>query len=186
VIYITWSCLLASAAFLPSKPPAAINRTALASLGLKGLPLKPGVVKTVAKEKTLVGGAMDDYTESTRKLETLGDMPDVDLTMEEGGESVGENLEAADDDDDVLEKNEAKMDVDEEEEDPLDAFMSSVKKEVSMVNGTDSKKNASSRLGARVDDNVDDEPTNSQAAPIDEIDATNLNPEDILACVYLG
>lgn len=165
---------------MPSKPPA-INRAALTSLGLKGLPLKPGVVKSAAKEKTI---AMDDYTESTRKLEKLGDMPDVDLTMDEGGESVGENLEAGDDDDDVLEKNPAQMDVDEEEEeDPLDAFMSAVKQEVSNVNGADTKKNAL-RLGARVDDNMDDEPTDPQAAPVDEIDATNLNPEDILAFVF--
>jgi len=126
---------------------------------------------------------MDDYTESTRKLETLGDMPDVDLTMEEGGESVGENLEAVEDDDDdgVLEKPTTQMDVDEEEEDPLDAFMSEVKKEVSLVNGSDSKKQASSRLGARVDDNPDDDPTASQTVVVDEIDATNLNPEEILA-----
>jgi ATP-dependent RNA helicase DDX46/PRP5 len=144
--------------------------------------LKPGLLKNTAKGKTLIGGVMDDYTESTRKLETLGDMPDVDLTMEDGGESVGENLEAVeDDDDDVIEKPAVQMDVDEEEEDPLDAFMSTVKKEVTLVDGSDSKKQASSRLGARVDDNADDGPTISQAAVVDEIDATNLNPEEILA-----
>lgn len=125
---------------------------------------------------------MDDFTESTRKLETLGDMPDVDLTMEDGGEAVGENLEAVEDDDDeVLDKPAIKMDVDEEEEDPLDAFMNSVKKEVSLVNGSDTKKQASSRLGARVDDNADEGPSMTQAAVVDEIDATNLNPEEILA-----
>jgi ATP-dependent RNA helicase DDX46/PRP5 len=146
------------------------------------LPLKPGLLKNTAKGKTLIGGVMDDYTESTRKLETLGDMPDVDLTMEDNGESVGENLEAVeDDDDDVIEKPAVQMDVDEEEEDPLDAFMSTVKKEVTLVDGSDSKKQASSRLGARVDDNADDGPTISQAAVVDEIDATNLNPEEILA-----
>lgn len=139
--------------------------------------------KNTAKAKTLAGGAMDDYTEPTRKLETLGDMPEVDMTMEENGEAVGDNLEAGDDDDDVLEKTDAKMDVDEEEEDPLDAFMSGVKEEVRLVNDTETKRNASSRLGARVDDNDEDAPMESEAPVVDEIDATNLNPEDILAYV---
>lgn len=151
--------------------------------------MKSGLVKNAAKGKTLVGGAMDDYTESTRKLETLGDMPDVDLTMHEGGESVGENLEAADDDDDVLEKPASKMDIDEEEEeDPLDAFMSTVKQTVARVNGSDSRRNASSRLGARIDDTVDDDTQEADNTQVDEIDATNLNPEDILAyvCSFLS
>ena len=175
--------VLVAPAFLPPKPPTSINRTALASLGLKGLPLKPSILNSATKNKSLVGGALDDFTESTRKLETLGDMPDIDLTMEDGGETVGENLEAVEDDDDeVLEKPSTnKMDVDEEEEDPLDAFMSEVKKEVTLVNGSDSKKQASSRLGARVDDNADDGPSMTQTAVVDEIDATNLNPEEILA-----
>lgn len=166
--------------FLPSKPTGAINRNALASLGLKGLPLKQDLVKNAAKTKMLAGGAMDDFTESTRKLEKLGDMPDVDLTMEEGGESVGENLEAADDDDEVTEKPAVQMDVDEEEEeDPLDAFMSGVIQEVHHVDGADGKKQ--SRLGARVDDGEDNEPAAAQTSVVDEIDATNLNPEEIMA-----
>jgi ATP-dependent RNA helicase DDX46/PRP5 len=129
--------------------------------------------------KGLVGGVMDDDTESTRKLVTLGDMPEVDMTMEEGGEVVGDNLEAGDDDDDLLEKKDNKMDMDDEEEDPLDAFMSTVTEKVRMVNGTE--RNASSRLGARVDDNDEDTQMETDAPVVDEIDATNLNPEDILA-----
>lgn len=138
-------------------------------------------MKSAAKGNAL-GGALDDFTESKRKLETLGDMPDIDLTMHEGGESVGENLEAADDDEEALEKSATKIieDVD-EEEDPLDAFMSGVTKEVAYVNGHESKRNASSRLGARVDDMADDGPTIGQTVPVDEIDATALNPEEILA-----
>lgn len=123
---------------------------------------------------------MDDYTESTRKLETLGDMPAVDLTMHEGVESVGENLEAADDDDDiVLEKPEDKMQVDEEEEDPLDAFMTGVNEEVKKVNGHEARTN---RLGARVDDSQGDEgPTGDEPKVVDDIDATGLETADILA-----
>jgi ATP-dependent RNA helicase DDX46/PRP5 len=151
--------------------------------------LKPDLLKNAAQGKKPTGGAMgamDDYTESTRKLERLGDMPDVDLTMDENGEKVGDNLEAGDDDDDVLDKPATKMDVDEdEEEDPLDAFMSSVKQEVALVEGSDVKKQASSRLGARVDDNEDDQDETPQAADPDEIDVTNLNPEEILAYVFL-
>ncbi len=39
---------------------------------------------------------MDDSVETKRKLETLGDMPAVDMTMAEGEASVGD-LEVDDD-----------------------------------------------------------------------------------------
>ena len=164
---------------MPAKPPAAINRTALAGLGLKGLPVKPEVLK-----KTATAAAMDDYTESKRKLEKLGDMPAVDMTMHEGGESVGENLEAADDDDDVvLEKQSHKMEVDEEEEDPLDAFMTGISDQVVKVNGGAA---GGARLGARVDDNPDDEGSeDEQPRQTDEIDTAGLTTEEILACVLI-
>jgi ATP-dependent RNA helicase DDX46/PRP5 len=42
--------------------------------------------------------AMDHSVETKRKLETLGDMPAVDMTMAEGEASVGD-LEVDDDDD---------------------------------------------------------------------------------------
>jgi ATP-dependent RNA helicase DDX46/PRP5 len=178
LIFVFFTALSAS---LPPKPPSAISRTALTSLGLKGLPLKPDLLKkqNAAKGGKGLVGVMDDDTESTRKLVTLGDMPEVDMTMEEGGEVVGDNLEAGDDDDDLLEKKDNKMDMDDEEEDPLDAFMSTVTEKVRMVNGTE--RNASSRLGARVDDNDEDTQMENDAPVVDEIDATNLNPEDILA-----
>lgn len=161
---------------MPAKPPAAINRTALAGLGLKGLPVKPEF------KKTATPAAMDDYTESKRKLEKLEDMPAVDMTMHEGGESVGENLEAADDDDDVvLEKQSHKIEVDEEDEDPLDAFMTGISDQVVRVNGGAA---GGARLGARVDDNPDDEGSeDEQPRQTDEIDTAGLTTEEILACV---
>jgi ATP-dependent RNA helicase DDX46/PRP5 len=163
---------------VPAKPLAAINRTALAGLGLKGLPVKPEALK-----KSAPAAAMDDYTESKRKLEKLGDMPAVDMTMHEGGESVGENLEAADDDDDVvLEKQVVQkmdVDVDEEDEDPLDAFMSGISHEVVKVDGGAA---SGVRLGARVDDNPDDEGSeDEQPKQTDEIDTAGLTTEEILA-----
>ncbi len=161
---------------MPAKPPAAINRTALAGLGLKGLPVKPEALK-----KPPTAAAMDDYTESKRKLEKLEDMPAVDMTMHEGGESVGENLEAADDDDDVvLEKQIHKIEVDEEEEDPLDAFMSGISDQVVKVNGGAA---GGARLGARVDDNPDEGSEDEQPKQTDEIDTAGLTTEEILACV---
>ena len=86
---------------------------------------------------------MDDSVETKRKLETL-DLPEVDMTMTDGQVGIG-NLEGDDEDD----EDTSKMDVDkpkdamvdeEDEVDPLDAFMSGVKEEVKKVNLEDMKK----------------------------------------------
>ena len=78
---------------------------------------------------------MDDSVETKRKLETLGDMPAVDMTMAEGEASVGD-LEVDDDDEEANRMDQAltsqakhvdSMETDDEEIDPLDAFMTGVK-----------------------------------------------------------
>ena len=134
---------------------------------------------------------MDDSTETKRKLEKLGDMPDIDMSMPTD-ESVGENLEVDDDDDEANkldEENKARakdsMDLDDEEIDPLDAFMNEVKQEVKKVNEMDVKKmmedpNYRRRLEDRMNDD-DDGPEEEVKVVTDELDATDLNPEDILA-----
>lgn len=152
-----------------------LNRSALGSLGLKGLPLKPELLKT-SKSSLL-----DDSVETKRKLQTL-DLPDVDMTMTDGGSNIGD-LEA-DDDDDTATATQARVSdmMDEDDEvDPLDAFMSGVKEEVKKVNMEDIKKmKVTGNLGVRLDEpGVED--GDEEGPDPDELDATDLNPEDILA-----
>ena len=131
---------------------------------------------------------MDDSTESIRELQTLGDMPAVDMTMAEDAPSVGENLEGDDDEEEAV-----KMDVDtktkvgdvideDDEDDPLDAFMTVVTEEVSKVNAEDRQKLSKNRQTRNIlngDGDGDDE--EEYEIPADELDTTELNPEDILA-----
>jgi len=179
--HITWS--LPASAELPAKPAGQLNRAALGGLGLKGLPLKPEFTKSMT-------ASMDDSVETKRKLEKLEDMPAVDMTMNEGEPIVGD-LEVDDDDeeanrmDQALRKKKAEqaMEVEVDDDlDPLDAFMSGVKEEVKKVNMEDMKKmdNANGRLNKRLDEGIEDEDVAEEALP-DELDATDLNPEDILA-----
>ena len=154
---------------------------------MKGLPLKPDLLKGANTKSAM----MDDSTETKRKLEKLGDMPDIDMSMPTD-ESVGENLEVDDDDDEANkldEENKARakdnMDLDDDEIDPLDAFMNEVKQEVKKVNEMDVKKmmedpNYRRRLEDRMNDD-DDGPEEEVKVVTDELDATDLNPEDILA-----
>ncbi|KAG8897347.1 pre-mRNA processing RNA-helicase, partial [Tulasnella sp. 417] len=65
-----------ASAKLPAKPTTALNRSNLTALGLKGLPVKPDVLKNA---KT--AAAMDDFTETGRKLVKLGDMPPIDMAQ---------------------------------------------------------------------------------------------------------
>ena len=133
---------------------------------------------------------MDDSVETKRKLETLGDMPAVDMTMADGEASVGD-LEVDDDDEeanrmDQALKNKAADAMEEEEEmDPLDAFMSGVKEEVKKVNEEDILKmnGAGGFSRVRLDERMADEGSEEVVEPVveDELDATELNPEDILA-----
>ncbi|EKM59396.1 uncharacterized protein PHACADRAFT_249858 [Phanerochaete carnosa HHB-10118-sp] len=128
---------------------------------------------------------MDDSEETKRKLQTL-DLPEVDMTIYDGQAGIG-NLEADDDDDDdnkmAVDEPKNAMDEDEDDVDPLDAFMSGVKEEVKKVNLEDMKKmdvNVASRV--RLDERMADEPGEEVEGPEpDELDTTELNPEDILA-----
>lgn len=160
-----------------------LNRAALSGLGLKGLPVKSDVLKAA---KT--AAAMDDSTESIRKLQTLGDMPAVDMTMAENAPSVGENLEGDDDEEEAVKvevdsksKTGDAMDED-DEDDPLDAFMTSVTEEVSKVNAEDRQKMSKNRQTRNIlDGDGDGDDEEEFEIPVDELDTTELNPEDILA-----
>ncbi|KAF8450382.1 P-loop containing nucleoside triphosphate hydrolase protein [Boletus edulis BED1] len=133
---------------------------------------------------------MDDSVETKRKLETLGDMPAVDMTMADGEASVGD-LEVDDDDeeanrmDQALKNKVADAMEEEDEEDPLDAFMSGVKEEVMKVNEEDILKMNCGRGLSRswLDEHMGEEGNEDIVEPVveDELDATELNPEDILA-----
>ncbi|KAF8076257.1 P-loop containing nucleoside triphosphate hydrolase protein [Lyophyllum atratum] len=181
---------VAAPATTAPKPSGQLNRVALGGLGLKGLPLKPEFSNAA---KGTLAASLDDAVETKRKLETLGDMPAIDMTMAEGEAGVGD-LELDDDDEeanrmDQALKTKAKdaMDVDEDEDvDPLDAFMSGVKEEVTKVNLEDLKKidgAPGGRSRIRLDERMVEDGMESipEPAVADELDATDLNPEDILA-----
>lgn len=170
----------------PTKPGAQLNRSTLTGLGLKGLPVKPDFATSKVMH------SMDDAIESKRKLEKLEDMPAIDMTMNDDTAEVGD-LDVDDDDEeanrmDQVIKAKAKQameEEDEEEVDPLDAFMSSVKEEVKKVNLEDAQKTSTSDVGKskiRLDERIGDEGSDNEAEVVhDELDATGLNPEDILA-----
>jgi ATP-dependent RNA helicase DDX46/PRP5 len=141
-------------------------------LGLKGLPIKPDVLK-----KTV----MEDSVETKYQATKFDDMPEVDMTMRES-EAIG-NLEADDDEEEDANDLQENMNVDEDEVDPLDAFMTGVKEEVKKVNQEDIKKLGSHANGrARLDDATNDDADEAAGPPVaDELDATNLNAEEIMA-----
>ncbi|KAF5387718.1 hypothetical protein D9615_000271 [Tricholomella constricta] len=172
---------------MPAVKPTGLNRVALGGLGLKGLPVKPEFSNAA---KGTVVASLDDAVETKRKLETLGDMPAVDMTMAEGGVGVGD-LEVDDDDEEANRMDQAlkakdAMEVDEDDIDPLDAFMSGVKEEVKKVNLEDMKKIGGApggRSRIRLDERMEEDGMQDVTEPAvaDELDATDLNPEDILA-----
>ncbi|CAH7682989.1 P-loop containing nucleoside triphosphate hydrolase protein [Phakopsora pachyrhizi] len=74
------------------------------------------------------------------------------------------------------------MEIDEEEIDPLDAYMSGVTEEVTKVNASDKQKMSQLNLGKKV--SLDEDEDYEEEQPLgsdDEIDKTDLRPEDILA-----
>ncbi|GBE79779.1 Pre-mRNA-processing ATP-dependent RNA helicase PRP5 [Sparassis crispa] len=166
----------------PSKATVQLNRPALGALGLKGLQLKPDLLKT---SKLSTTAALDDSVETTRKLEAL-DLPEVDMSMVDGQASVGD-LEVDDEEEEAGAAAQSKgndvMDEDEDEIDPLDAFMSGVKEEVKKVNLEDMKRmKANGGDHVRLDTTVaEDGIDEAEGFEVDELDATELNPEDILA-----
>lgn len=140
-------------------------------MGLKGLPIKPDVLK-----KTVLEDSVETKYQAI-KFEDM-DMPEVDMTMRES-QAIG-NLEADDDDEDANELQE-NMEVD--EVDPLEAFMTGVKEAVKKVNQEDLKKlNTNANGRTRLDDPANDDADEVPGAPVeDELDATNLNAEEIMA-----
>jgi ATP-dependent RNA helicase DDX46/PRP5 len=171
-----------------SKPAGSLNRAAFGGLGLKGLPLKPDLLKGPK-----AAPSMDDSVETKRHLEMLGDMPAVDMTMADGEATIGD-LEVDDDDDEDANRIDAEakakaqnaMDVEEDDDgDPLDAFMAGVKDEVKKVNAEDLKKMVGSgRLPEQRDDRMNEAGADDDDGEVDaedELDTTDLNPEDILA-----
>lgn len=178
----TWSCAGpaagAGATATPTSKVASLNGAALSGLGLKSLPPKPKPVAVMSKAANGAANAMDDFTETKRKLLKLSDMPEVDLTLKEDAR-VGD-LEADDDEDEDI----VPMDVDkpvaedDEEFDPLDAFMSGVSEAVKKVDADDRKKIGISRAALA---NAEDEEDGDDVPDEDELASTGLNPEDILA-----
>ncbi|KAG0140480.1 hypothetical protein CROQUDRAFT_53185 [Cronartium quercuum f. sp. fusiforme G11] len=82
----------------------------------------------------------------------------------------------------VPEQNRSAMVIEEEEVDPLDAYMSGVTDEVSKVNASDRQRMTQLNQGRKVfEDDEDDEEEEAAAGSDDEIEKTNLRPEDILA-----
>ncbi|EIW61246.1 P-loop containing nucleoside triphosphate hydrolase protein [Trametes versicolor FP-101664 SS1] len=105
------------------------------------------------------------------------------MTMTEEQSKIG-SLEGDDEEEEAAAAAETKAEDAMEEDDdvdPLDAFMSGVKEEVKKVNLEDMKKlNHTGHLGVRLDEHGDDQDDESRPE-VDELDATELNPEDILA-----
>ena len=124
---------------------------------------------------------MEDSIETKYQAVKFEDMPEVDMTMRDT-QAIG-NLEADDDDEEDADTLQESMDVDEDEVDPLDAFMTGVKEAVKKVNQDDLRKlNSNTNGRARLDDPAGDDADEVPGAPVeDELDATNLNAEEIMA-----
>ncbi|WWC69547.1 pre-mRNA-processing ATP-dependent RNA helicase PRP5 [Kwoniella pini CBS 10737] len=146
---------------LPLKPTAF-------SLSRIGLPLKAGNKPTPLKRS--LAATLDDEESSDRKLQKLGDLPEInpevqsgeaadigaigdDMAVEDvkpevnGNEDGEENQMDIDEKpkpDDLKAEDAIKVDEEEEEEDPLDAFMKANVDEVVKVDSADAK-----RLGLR-------------------------------------
>ncbi|OCF55316.1 pre-mRNA-processing ATP-dependent RNA helicase PRP5 [Kwoniella mangroviensis CBS 10435] len=148
---------------LPDKPTAF-------SLSRIGLPLKAGPAPSILKRSLAASLDDDDDNSGDRKLQKLGDLPEINPDVQSGDaaqvDSIGddlavENIKAEPNGDGVEEdamdvdekptlkengnEKEEKIQVDEEEEeDPLDAFMRTNVEQVVQVNQADAK-----RMGLR-------------------------------------
>jgi ATP-dependent RNA helicase DDX46/PRP5 len=155
-------------ASLPAKPATA--SITLPALSRIGLPLKPGTASSSASgsgthlKRTIT--ALDDEEQEDRKLQKL-DLPDVNPDVQSGDaanvDKIGDDLAVADveeDEEDVKpeiieEKMEVdKVEVEDDEVDPLDAFMMDNDKHVVAVNTEDARKAGLFGGG----DDSDDEP----------------------------
>lgn len=82
--------------------------------------------------------------------------------------------------------NQSAMDIEEEDIDPLDAYMSGVTDEVSKVNASDRQRMSQLNQGRKVlEEEVEEEEEEVVVGSDDEIEKTNLRPEDILAYVKM-
>nr|XP_018263937.1 pre-mRNA-processing ATP-dependent RNA helicase PRP5 [Kwoniella dejecticola CBS 10117]OBR86095.1 pre-mRNA-processing ATP-dependent RNA helicase PRP5 [Kwoniella dejecticola CBS 10117] len=123
---------------LPGKPTAF-------SLSRIGLPLKAGSKPTPLKRS--LAATLDDEESSDRKLQKLGDLPEINPEVQSGEAAdigaIGDDM-AVEDVKPETNGNGDADDVEEEEEDPLDAFMKANVQEVSKVDSADAK-----RMGLR-------------------------------------
>ncbi|EOR01728.1 hypothetical protein E3P89_03630 [Wallemia ichthyophaga] len=152
----------------PNNPSQQASSQKPISLGLKGF---------TNRNITTKAATMDDDEESSGLA--MHTLPPVQSSAPT--ENIGGDLESTEDQADKGDK----MDVDEaaqeeEDEDPLDAFMSGVKSEVSRVNESDKKRmgdvSNSSTTAARFDDADDEEEEEKK-----EEDVSKMSAEDILA-----
>lgn len=138
---------------------------------------------------------MDDAAEpsSQKRMTRFDDLPPLDPNV--GNHAVGQNLADDDEADTAPGEPGAKaaddMDVDdEEEEDPLDAFMSTVKSQVARVNEDDRRKAASNGNAAASRDKTkavvlgqeeSDAEADASDKEVDELDRVGVATEDLLA-----
>ncbi|CAO1638057.1 unnamed protein product [Parajaminaea phylloscopi] len=175
------------------------STTTIDASRLKGLATRNEALRKKGSTST---SAMDDAADqpAKRQLKRLN-LPPVDPLLKPGaGGKVGsgsdmEGDDADDDDDDgsdqvvdpkdVTNASQMELDGDEEEEDPLDAFMNTVQSEVKVVDAKDLKRLGvtASRIKAPVMGQDEDEaPTNGTAEGRDDLDELDkAGAEDILA-----
>ncbi|KAA1116271.1 ATP-dependent RNA helicase ddx42 [Puccinia graminis f. sp. tritici] len=138
---------------------------------------KRKIIDGVEEETGATGGAPDEVDQEEGESESKIRLSQaVEKTTKKRFEAVS-NVE-------TLAQPAQAMDIDQEEVDPLDAYMSGVTDEVTKVNDRDKKKmNQLAAGGKKVleeDDEHNDEDEQAGGSE-DEIDKTNLRPEDIMA-----
>ncbi|KAJ9477543.1 Pre-mRNA-processing ATP-dependent RNA helicase PRP5 [Pseudozyma hubeiensis] len=173
--------------------PTLINAT-----GLRTLSLRTDPSKATAQNRSRT--MMEDASESSARtqINRLGDLPPLDPAID-----TARKVASADDEDEdgdqlgaakaqTLSSDAAAIDIDEEddEEDPLDAFMSTVKSEVAQVNANDRRKagasgdsdprNVKTKAIVLGQDDSDAEADN-QDEELDELDRVGVATEDLLA-----
>lgn len=104
-----------------------------------------------------------------------------DMETEENGPKVAERLR----DRDKNQKDDTAMDVDVQDDDPLDAFMNGITDEVRRVDEEDMRNHGDTATARTLAERLEDESEEETEEVVeDDIDKASLRPEDILACVY--
>lgn len=166
--------------------------TMINAAGLKGLAARPDF----AKSKIVSASALDDTAEQpTKKQLKKFALPPIDPLLKPGaGGKVGAGSDLEDDNDDdeddvmaalqpaASAQEQDAMDVDDEEEDPLDAFMNGVQTEVKQVDEQDRKRfgKGKSKMPATVVGEEEGSGEEAEQEP-DELDRAGMRAEDILA-----